>query len=172
MTQGQVSQLAVKVLSEGTLQAQVSQIAAKVLTGSENRGQLSQLVVKVLADYVDLVTTPVTSTLQLEDNPYIQSYAQADRLVRMVYDFYHTNHAIITLDGVGYDPDRYLGEVVEVTNSSWGMTAKQHRIIGLDYTNGATMTVKLAPLDDLPTSNDVFIVYHEYVNADERMVSY
>jgi hypothetical protein len=117
-------------------------------------------------------TNGTGSELQLEDNVYIQSFAQAYRLVRMVYDFYHTNRAIRTLDGVGYDPDRYLGEVVELTYSEWGLTNSQHRIIALDYSNGSRMSVTLAPIDGLVTRNDVFIVGDVYANSDVRLVSY
>lgn len=110
--------------------------------------------------------------LQLEDNVYIQSFAQAYRLVRMFYDFYHTNRAIITLDGVGYDPDRYLGEVVTITYSAWGLSAARHRIIGLDYNNGSKMSVTLAPISGLPTRDDVFIVNGTYADATVKKVSY
>ncbi len=112
------------------------------------------------------------SELMLEDNVYIQSFAQAYRLVRMYYDFYHVNRAIVTLGGVGYDPDRYLGEVVTLTYAEWGLSASEHRIISLDYSNGETMVVGLAPIDGLPTRDDVFIVGSTYLDATTKMVSY
>ncbi len=117
-------------------------------------------------------TNGVGDELQLEDNIYIQSFAQAYRLVRMVYDFYHVNRSIITLSGVGYDPDRYLSEVVELTYAEWGITAARHRIISLEYTNGATMTVRLAPIEGLITRDDVFICGNTYTDGTTKMVSY
>lgn len=110
--------------------------------------------------------------LQLEDNAYIQSFAQAYRLVRMVHAFYSTNRAIITLDGVGYDPDRYLGEVVELTYSSWSLANVRHRIIGLDYSNGSKMSVTLSPIASLPTRDDVFVVNSTYSDGTTKLVSY
>lgn len=110
--------------------------------------------------------------LQLEDSVYIQSFAQAYRSVRMVYDFYHENRAIVLLEGVGYDPDRYLGEVVEISNTAWGLSNAEHRIISLEYQNGAKMSVRLAPIEGLVTRNDVFIVGTTYSDADVRLVSY
>jgi hypothetical protein len=110
--------------------------------------------------------------LMLEDNVYVQTFAQAYRLVRMYYDFYHENRAIVTLGGVGYDPDRYLGEVVTVTYAEWGLAAAEHRIIGLDYSNGDTMTVSLAPIEGLITRDDVFIVNNTYADGTTKMVSY
>lgn len=112
------------------------------------------------------------SELVLEDNIYVQSYAQAYRLVRMYYDFYHVNRALITLDGVGYDPDRYLGEVVTITYSDWGLSAAEHRIVSLDYSNGATMTVGLAPIEGLITRDEVFIVGNIYTDGTTKKVSY
>lgn len=112
------------------------------------------------------------SELQMEDNLYIQSFAQAYRLIRMIYDFYHTNRALITLGGVGYDPDRYLGEVVELTFSEWSLSHAEHRIIALEYTNGDLMNVTLAPIDGLPTRDDVFIVGVAYSDGTTKQVSY
>jgi hypothetical protein len=78
----------------------------------------------------------------------------------------------VTLDGVGYDPDRYLGEVVTLTYSDWGLSAAEHRIIALDYNNGAKMTVTLAPIEGLITRDDVFIVNNTYSDGTTKMVSY
>lgn len=117
-------------------------------------------------------TNGTGAELQMEDNLYIQSYAQAYRLVRMIYDFYHTNRALITLGNVGYDPDRYLGEVVEITFSEWSLSHTRHRIIALEYMNGSLMNVTLAPIAGLVTREDVFIVGTTYNNGDLKQVSY
>lgn len=110
--------------------------------------------------------------LMLEDNVYIQSFAQAYRLVRMFWDFYHTNRGIVTLHGVPYDPDRYLGEVVEITYSAWSLDHAEHRIIGIDYSNGAKMNVRLAPIEGLITRDDVFIVNQTYTNTTVKLIAY
>lgn len=110
--------------------------------------------------------------LTIDDNVYIQTFAQAYRLVRMYYDFYHVNRAIVTLGGVGYDPDRYLGEVVTLSYAEWGLSLSEHRIIGLDYTNGSTMDVTLAPIDGLPIRSDMFIVGSSYSDGTTKLVSY
>jgi len=90
----------------------------------------------------------------------------------MYYDFYHTNRAIITLNNTGYDPDRYLGEVVELTFAEWGLSSARHRIIGLDYSNGDTMNVMLAPISGLPTRDTVFVVGSTYSDGTTKEVSY
>lgn len=124
------------------------------------------------SESVATYTDGTENELMLEDNVFIQSFAQAYRLVRMYWDFYHTNRAIVTLGGVGYDPDRYLGEVVTLTYGEWGLSASEHRIIALDYSNGDTMSVTLAPIDGLPTRDDVFIVGASYTDGTSKMVSY
>jgi hypothetical protein len=117
--------------------------------------------------------TDRTSELQLEDNPYIQSYSQAYRLVRMVYDFYSKNYDVRTISGVAYDPDRYLGEVVSLTYTPWGITNERHRIIGLEYQNGSVMSVTMVSIAGLPTRDDVYIVQTEtYTSGTTKMVSY
>jgi len=124
------------------------------------------------SESVATYTSGTGSELMLEDNVYVQSFAQAYRLVRMYYDFYHTNRAIITLNNTGYDPDRYLGEVVELTFAEWGLSSARHRIIGLDYSNGDTMNVMLAPISGLPTRDTVFVVGSTYSDGTTKEVSY
>lgn len=116
--------------------------------------------------------TPNGNELALEDNIYVQSYAQAYRLVRLYYDFYSVNRSIITLSGVGFDPDRYLGEVVELTYAPWSLNKARHRIVGINYSNGATMDVKLVPISGLITRDGVFIVGKTYETSDVRLVAY
>lgn len=128
--------------------------------------------VTVGSESVATYTSGDGAELMLEDNIYVQSFAQAYRLVRMFYDFYHTNRALITLGGVGYDPDRYLGEVVELTYSDWSLANTRHRIIALDYANGDLMSVVLAPISGLITRDDVFIVNSTYADGTSKMVSY
>jgi len=56
-TQGQLSQIAVKVLEGGTPEARLSQIAVKVLESGTPNAQLSQIAVKVLLDTAVLAST-------------------------------------------------------------------------------------------------------------------
>lgn len=113
-----------------------------------------------------------TYEMILEDNLYVQNYEQAQRLVRMFYDFYRANRTIITLNDVGFDPDRYLGEVVELTYAPWSISAARYRIISIDYSNKSTMNVGLAPIAGLVTQDEVFIVGQTYATTDTRKYAY
>lgn len=91
----------------------------------------------------------------IEDNPYIQSERHAAMLARMAYDGMNGSGLIYTLTGCGYDPDRYVGEVVGLTSSDYGLTGLRCRIVRIDVQDGAWMDVDLAPLGGLPTSDTV-----------------
>lgn len=110
---------------------------------------------------------------QIEDSIYIQNEYHAERLTLMVRDFYGVARPIITLEGCGYDPDRYLGELVNLTYSPWGLSSVKHRIVQIEHDGtGTTMTVKLVPVSDLPTYSNFFIVGNSYNGSDSRKLGY
>ncbi len=111
-------------------------------------------------------------TRPVEDNPWIQSARHARQICRMAYDFASQAGSVITLYDVAYDPDRYVGELVGLTNSAWNLTAEPHRIVALRPEDGSFMEVDLAPLNGLPTRADVFIVGTSYAGGDQRELSY
>lgn len=111
--------------------------------------------------------------LQIENSVYIQTEVQAYRLCAMVYDSYNVSHSIITLENCGFDPDRYVGEVVSVTYAPYSLSSTLCRITGISFKNtGALMDMDVVILGDLPTRDDVFITGTLYENSDVRMVAY
>jgi hypothetical protein len=108
-------------------------------------------------------------TLQIEDNPWVQSRRHAEQLCQMVWDFYSGTGAIRTLAGVPYDPDRNVGELVNLTCSLWNITAQPHIIVGIRPENGAWMSVDLTPvLALLPTVSETYVVGGTYT-ADQTL---
>ncbi len=114
-----------------------------------------------------------TRTLQIEDNPWVQSRRHAEQLCQMVYDFYSGTGPIRTLSGVPYDPDRNVGERVNLTCSLWNIVAEPHIIIGIRPDNGAWMDVDMTPvLALLPTISETFIVGTSYTSSQTLEVGY
>jgi len=110
--------------------------------------------------------------LELESNVYVDSEVHAQRLIRMYYDFYNNSRAIITLEGMGYDPDRYIGEIVQFDYTTWSYSGL-YRITAKRHSNtGSRMTIDIVPINNLPTRDDVFIIGTTYNNTDIRYVSY
>lgn len=108
----------------------------------------------------------------LEDNPYVQSRQHADMLCRMVHDFYAPIKPIITLNGCGFDPDRYVGETVTI-NSTYHTISGAYRIIGVGYSFGSLdMTLRLVDIANLPKRSQMFIAGQSYSSGDTRKVSY
>lgn len=122
-----------------------------------------------------------TPVQDIEDNPYIQSYGHALRLTRMVYDFYSQYRPIITLTDSIYDPDRYVGEIVQVFNednvvydgTSFVQDTGFYRIIGITHNDtGASMDIELVSIAGLPDRQDMYIVDTVYSGSDTRLISY
>ena len=91
----------------------------------------------------------------------------------MVYDFYSGTGPIRTLAGVPYDPDRNVGERVNLTCSLWNIVAEPHIIIGIRPDNGAWMDVDMTPvLALLPTISETFIVGTSYTSSQTLEVGY
>jgi hypothetical protein len=108
-------------------------------------------------------------TLQIEDNPWVQSRRHAEQLCQMVWDFYSGTGAIRTLAGVPYDPDRNVGELVNLTCSLWNIATQPHIIVGIRPENGAWMSVDLTPvLALLPTVSETYVVGGTYT-ADQTL---
>lgn len=122
-----------------------------------------------------------TPVQDIEDNPYIQTYGHALRLTRMVHDFYSSYRPIITLTDSIYDPDRYVGEIVQCANDdnviysggSFIQDTGLYRIIGITHSNtGANMDIELVSIAGLPDRNDMYIVNTVYASGDTRLISY
>ena len=104
---------------------------------------------------------------------YVQSRTHAERLCRIVADFYGTARAERELADMGYDPDRELGEGVGLTVADWGLSAAQHRIIGIRHSDtGGLMALTLVDTTGVPTSADLFEIGGSYSGSDTRSMGY
>lgn len=125
------------------------------------------------ASYTAAVDRPSSRDLELEDSPYIQSRSFALRRCRMYWDFYSQPRPIVTLSGCGFDPDRYLGEVVNLTSQAWGVSAVPHRIVAIRPSRaGALMEVDLVPIAGLPKNADFYIGGQSYADATQLQLAY
>jgi hypothetical protein len=93
-----------------------------------------------------------------DESPFIQSRRHALMLCRMIYDGANGAGTLYTLTDAGYDPDRYVGEVVGLTNEDRGLADERTRLVRIDNDGGAFMAAALAPLGDLPTLDSVHII--------------
>lgn len=104
---------------------------------------------------------------------YVQSQLHGERLTKLYLDFYGTVRDRRTLAECGYDPDRAVGEVVNLTYSPWSLSAVQHRISSVRHADtGGTMEVGLVPVSGLPSTSSVFLVGTSYSGSDSRELSY
>lgn len=104
---------------------------------------------------------------------YIQSRQHAERLCRLYVDVYGTVRPQIALLGLGYDPDRTLGEVVALTVTDWSVSAQNHRIVSIGPKDtGATMELTVTPITNIPTTADLFMVGTTYAGSDVRQLGW
>lgn len=161
---------------------------------------VSQAAGRVIVQLVNNLTTPVVFTrLTLRGRPiavvetgqatygsgsperqigdqggiYVQSLAHAERLARLYVDVYGQVRPPIELSGMGYDPDRTLGEVCPLTASTWGISAVPYRISSIAaQQTGATMALTVVPITSVPTTSDLFMVGTTYAGADVRQMGW
>lgn len=96
--------------------------------------------------------------VKVEDSTYVQGQRHAAMLCRMVHDAGQTGGVLYRLFGCGYDPDRFMGEIVFFTCAELGITNLRCRIVSIETEDGAWMDVELAPLAGLPTRDSVHII--------------
>lgn len=156
------------------VQATTSQVTVSPTLSSAQRVTVvitNTLTDPVMVDAIRITGRPVSAgeqgsasyivsparVVSIDDNPYIQSARHAEMLCRMVYDASNAAGTIYELGGCGYDPDRFVGEVVGLTSSDYGLTSLRCRIVAI-RSDGKWMDVELAPLGSLPTSSSVHII--------------
>jgi len=109
----------------------------------------------------------------LENNVYIQSEAHALRYLQMIYDFYVQNKPIITLNGMIFDVDRTVGELVKVdSNYNNNDPGTLYRIIKIGHNIGTSMDVDLVNITTIYNRTDIFIVGTSYSDGDVKRLGY
>jgi hypothetical protein len=111
-------------------------------------------------------------TLRSTDNAYIQTKKQATQIARMFWEYLSEIRPSIRLIGAGYDPERTIGEFINLTNSSLGYSNTRCVIGDIDITDGATMSLTLIDVSQFDQTSAYFIIGTSYSASDTRKVGY
>lgn len=97
--------------------------------------------------------------MTLQDNPFVQSQAHAERLCTMRLAFHASTLPLRSATGCVYDPARLVGETVEVDCSPWSLSGIPHLIVAKQHDKtGMVASYDFVPVDGLPKMSDFFIV--------------
>lgn len=100
-----------------------------------------------------------TRTLTLPDNAYIQSQAHAERIALMTLAFNAASLPLITMRDCVYDPDRVVGESINITSAAWGLSAVKHLIVAHRHDDtGARAEYDVVNVNSLPNSGQFFTI--------------
>jgi hypothetical protein len=102
----------------------------------------------------------------------VQDRTHARRIGAMVMDFYATTRARRHVTGIGYDPDRVVGEVVTLTCDQPSISGAHRMNTIAPGDTGATMDVDLVDVSDIPVLTDFFLVDTAYADATTRKWGY
>lgn len=152
--------------------------AAAMITGITLRGR--PIAVEEEGEVEVGSSTPVQA---VEDNPYIQTRDHALRLAKMVYALFNTLAPSITLQGVIYDPDRFVGELVQIDNSdnviyssfagTWIQDTSIYKIIRISHNGtGTSMDIDFVPITTLLNPTDFYIVDTTYNSATSKKLAF
>lgn len=109
----------------------------------------------------------------IENNVYIQSEDDAQRFLRMIYDFYVESRPVITLSGVQFDTDRFVGELVQFSSQyNVDVVGTVYRIIKIGYNIGTSMDISMVSVATLKKRPDFFIIGTSYSGATVRELGY
>lgn len=98
------------------------------------------------------------SELTKSDNPYVQSQSHAQRNADLGAALYGVARPVRELLGCPFDPDRYVGERVLLTEAALDLEDAPHLIIGKSDDNGEEARYQLFDLSGLPKTSDYFLV--------------
>jgi len=101
----------------------------------------------------------------------------------MVYAMFNTLAPTITLQGVIYDPDRFVGELVQIDNSdnviysafsgTWIQDTSIYKIIRISHNNtGTSMDIDFVPITTLLNPTDFYIVDTSYNAATSKKLAF
>jgi hypothetical protein len=98
-------------------------------------------------------------TMTLPDNPYIQTRSHGQRIADMTIAFSANALPLITASDCLYDPDRYVGESVNLARAAWGLSATKHLIVAKrDSKTGTRADYDMVSVAGLPYSDQFFTV--------------
>lgn len=106
----------------------------------------------------------------LDDNPYVQTPEHARRLAYLYLLYYGAPRPLRTIRRCPFDPNRTVGEVVNLTIPEWGITAQPHVITGIDHDEtGLFADYQLAYVGDLPKASDYFQIGPSYAGQNKKI---
>lgn len=160
----------------------VSQSAARLIVSVSNPGNETMIISRIqvrgrplvaVEEGIETLGSGAPEREVGEDTGvYVQSRSHAQRLCKLYIDTLGAVLPTRTLSGCGYDPDRYVGEFVNLTCTAWGLSAVPHRITAIHHQRGRVMDVDLVPCGSLPTTAGTFIIGTSYASGDVRMLGY
>lgn len=110
--------------------------------------------------------------LRLNDNPYVQSYYDAERYVTIAQYLTASPRDVITLEGVSSSKNLELANIVEL-NSSLMQVSGLFKVTGIRYDNdGASSQLTLIYVGDLTQRSSVYIVGTEYLTSETKYLSF
>jgi hypothetical protein len=108
--------------------------------------------------------------LQISDNPNIQTENHARRLATIAQLFYSTARPVRTFKGVPYMPQRFQGEVVNVTIPEISLSSVAHVITAIhEDRTGASANYSAVPISGLPKTSDLFLWGHSYTGVSKQI---
>jgi hypothetical protein len=123
----------------------------------------------VVADSGD---TPVVERV-LEQSPYIQNRRDAQRIADMTLAFYGAARPTVTVAGCVHSPSRAIGAALLLTCATWSMAASKHVILSVSHSEtGMQSDYTLAFIEDLPKTDDFFVIGVTYVSGDDRYLGW
>lgn len=109
----------------------------------------------------------------LEQSPYIQTRADAQRLAEMTLAFYAAARPVVTLSGCVHSPSRTVGSAINLSCAAWEMAAQRHVILSIAHNQtGIEAGYTLAYVGDLPKADDFFVIGHTYTAGDTKKLAW
>jgi hypothetical protein len=109
----------------------------------------------------------------LEQSPYIQNRVAAQRIADMTLAYYGTARPTVTVRGCVHAPSRAIGGALLLTCAAWSMSAVKHVILSIDHDDtGMKADYTLAYVEDLPKTDDFFVIGTTYSSGDTKLLGW
>lgn len=110
--------------------------------------------------------------LKLNDNPYVQSYQEAERYVTIAQYLIANPRDVITLEGVSSAKSLELGSLINLSSTLMQVSGL-YKVTGLRYDNsGSSAQVTLISAGDLIQRSSVYIVGSGYASSETKYLGF
>lgn len=128
-------------------------------------------------EFPDLINTGIIPSgfreARIQDNEYVQSRDQAQRLLDVVKYLHKRFRPVITISDLVFNPSVGVGDIITINSLAYNIINKKHKVTEVQVNKtGAYMNITCVDVSDIKTREEFFVVGETYAANATRYLSW